>query len=73
METETLDRLFLEWSQFTKARTAKEIALTEALEAAIECGMVPVSSAKEGGASAHSRQVQVADMIRTALAKARGE
>ncbi len=24
LETETLDRLFLEWSQFTKARTARE-------------------------------------------------
>jgi hypothetical protein len=32
MDTETLDRLFLEWGQFTEARTAKEIALTEALE-----------------------------------------
>jgi hypothetical protein len=31
METETLDKLFLEWSQFTVARTAREIALTAAL------------------------------------------
>lgn len=25
MQTETLDRLYLEWSQFTKARTAREL------------------------------------------------
>ena len=44
--------------------------LLEALQAAVECGMVPVSSASEGGASKHSRQVQVADMIRAAIARA---
>ena len=27
MDTETIDRLFLELSQFTKARTARELAL----------------------------------------------
>ena len=43
-----------------------------ALEAAVECGMVPKSSASEGGALRHSRQVRVADMIRAAIAKARG-
>lgn len=47
--------------------------MAEALQAAIDCGMVPISSAKEGGAFRHSRQVEVADMIRAALAKARGE
>ncbi len=26
MDTETLDKLYLEWSQFTKCRTAREIA-----------------------------------------------
>jgi hypothetical protein len=38
METETIDRLFLELSQFTSATTAKEIALqkrVDALNAAI--------------------------------------
>lgn len=44
--------------------------LLEALQAAVECGMVPTSSAAEGGASKHSRQVQVADMIRAAIARA---
>lgn len=47
--------------------------LLDALEAAIECGMVPTSTAKEGGATAHARQVHVADQIRAAIAKARGE
>ncbi len=28
-ETETLDKLYLEWSQFTKAETSKEIALNK--------------------------------------------
>lgn len=46
--------------------------LLEALQAAIDCGMVPISSAKEGGASTHSRQVHVADQIRAAIAKATG-
>ena len=27
METETLDKVYLEWSQFTKAKTVNEIAL----------------------------------------------
>lgn len=46
--------------------------LLEALKAAIDCGMVPITSASEGGASKHSRQVQVADTIRAAIAKAEG-
>ena len=32
METETLDKMYLEWSQFTKARTAREIAMGQALK-----------------------------------------
>ena len=32
-ETETLDKLFLELSQFTKARTGREINLTAAYDA----------------------------------------
>ena len=46
--------------------------LLEALQEAIDCGMVPVSTAKEGGACAHSRQVLCADMIRAAISKATG-
>lgn len=45
--------------------------LLAALEAAVECGMVPSSTAKGGGATRHARQVIVADMIRESIAKAR--
>ena len=47
--------------------------LLEACMAAVECGMVPVMSAAEGGAAKHARHVAVADMIRAAIAKATGE
>ena len=47
--------------------------MLEALEAAIECGIIPKSSAREGGANRHVRQAHVADMIRSAIAKAKGE
>ncbi|MDH0869718.1 hypothetical protein [Agrobacterium pusense] len=33
--TETLDKLYLEWSQFTKAETAKEIKLQKRIAALI--------------------------------------
>lgn len=46
--------------------------MLSALEAAVECKMVPISSAKEGGAARHSIQVQVADQIRSVIAKAKG-
>ena len=41
--------------------------LREALWAAVDCGMVPSSSAKDGGAVRYSKQVKVADQIRAAL------
>lgn len=44
-----------------------------AIEAAIDCGMVPSTSAKEGGAAKHSIQVHVADQLREALACAKGQ
>jgi len=31
MNTETLDKLYLEWSQFTHARTSREIEMAQAL------------------------------------------
>lgn len=34
MTTETLDKLYLEWSQFTSARTGREIKMLAALKAA---------------------------------------
>jgi hypothetical protein len=45
----------------------------KALEAAMASGMVPKSSVSDGGACRHSAQVRAADMIRAALAKAKGE
>lgn len=47
--------------------------LLEALEAAVECGLVPKSSASDGSPSRYSRQVVVADMIRAAIAKAKAK
>jgi hypothetical protein len=47
--------------------------LLEALEAAVECGMVPITSAKDGGAAALTKHAHVADMIRNVIAKAKGE
>lgn len=42
METETLDKLYLEWSQFTQARTARELRYEALLlRAAAACRMVP--------------------------------
>ncbi len=52
--------------------TEERDALMEAVAAAIECGMVPKSSAREGGAVKHTRAAQVADMLRDALAKVKG-
>lgn len=46
--------------------------LLEALRAAVDCGMVPKSSASEGGAVGYASQVKVADQIRAAIAKAEG-
>ena len=31
MDTETLDKLYLEWSQFTRARTVRELEMAKAL------------------------------------------
>ena len=47
--------------------------MLDALELAVAIGMVPVTSASEGGAAKFSEQVRVADMIRAAIKKARGE
>lgn len=48
MQTETLDKLYLEWSNFTRARNAREIeaakvidTLTRTLERMAEGGITP--------------------------------
>ena len=51
---------------------AAQATITElraVLQAAFDCGMVPITSAKEGGAARFSEQVRVADRMRAALEK----
>jgi len=36
METETLDKLYLEWSRFTKARTEREIVYARQIRRALD-------------------------------------
>lgn len=36
METETLDKIYLEWSQFTEAMTERELRLEKELKSLIE-------------------------------------
>ena len=38
-DTKTLDKLYLEWSQFTKARTGRELVLINTLKAAPDIAM----------------------------------
>jgi 3-dehydroquinate dehydratase len=38
MDTETLDKLYLEWSNFTKARTRREYLLLATCRKISECG-----------------------------------
>jgi hypothetical protein len=52
-----------------EALQARVKEMEDALKAAVDCGMVPTSSAKDGGASRHVLQLHVADQIRAALAK----
>lgn len=47
-------------------------SLVVAVEAALACGMIPKSSAADGGASKYSEQVRVADFLRAALARVKG-
>jgi hypothetical protein len=39
--TETLDKLYLEWSQFTSARTGREIALMDGLKEIMKSIILP--------------------------------
>lgn len=47
--------------------------LLAALKQAVDCEMVPTSSARDGGANRHVKQLRVADMIRDAIKNAEGE
>ena len=47
--------------------------LLAALKEAVDCEMVPTSSAREGGANRHVKQLRVADMIRDVIKNTEGE
>lgn len=49
MTTETLDKLYLEWSQLTKARNAREIAMAAALKSIADWRAVNLSGEYEHG------------------------
>jgi len=58
----------LEGEQAWRIRLQDELVeLREAVQAAFDCGMIPHSTAAEGGAARYSEQVRVADMLRAAL------
>ena len=48
---------------------AENKALREAMQAAFDCDMIPISTASDGGAARHSEQVRVADMLRKVMEK----
>jgi len=50
---------------------ARLIAAAPDLLEALRVGIIPKSTAKDGGAPSHSEQVRCADMCRDAIAKAR--
>lgn len=54
------------------ATTHDVAALVEAVDAALACGMIPKSSASEGGANKYIEQVRVSDQLRAALARVKG-
>lgn len=58
-----------DWASRGHRAEAQRDGLLAVLEAAVECGMVPTSSTKEGGAMRHVRHVQVADQIREVIAQ----
>lgn len=70
LSTESLERsdILSSMNQQRRQLEAQRDQLLKALLAAIECGMVPKSSAREGGAMAYAQQAKVADMIRDAIA-----
>lgn len=61
------------WQAAQAAEMERAKPLVEALKEAIDSGIVPISSASEGGANKYSRQVLAADRIRAAIAKYDGE
>ena len=67
--TETLDKLYLEWSQFTRARNGRELAMLAALKTADEAINPPDRSGISLDAW-NSRLKTATAAIRAAIAKA---
>lgn len=74
MTTETLDKLYLEWSQLTKARNGREIEMRRALEALVAepHGCVFCDSGKLRNPNKPHAPDCGFDMAQTALAAAKG-
>ena len=68
-ETREVARKVCDWLGRTAGARATITELRAVLQAAFDCGMVPITSAKEGGAARFSEQVRVADRMRAALEK----
>lgn len=72
MSTETIDKLYLEWSQFTKARNAREIAASKALHHAnVDLSvMLPIVEETHGDVARDIRQtLELIDLAMTALGR----
>jgi hypothetical protein len=58
--------------QAARAAYEQRTELLEALQAAVNCGLVPFSSTRHPGDARHSIQVRVADHIHAVIAKTTG-
>ena len=56
-----------EWKDHSQDIERRLTIARAAIQAAIDSGLIPVSSASEGGPMRHSAQVRAADQIREAL------
>lgn len=79
VQTETLDKLYLEWSQFTQAKTSKEIKLASLLDEISEvleqCEAYFDNKADadhDEAGSVLNREMELLSSVRTAIANAEG-
>ena len=69
MNTETLDKLYLEWSQFTKATTSREAKMIEALEICSEYFDNKADADYDQDGPIPNREMLILSQIRLALDK----
>lgn len=67
MQTETLDKMYLEWSRFTKAKTERELRLEAALEKIETFGMHDAPATFPGSESDWQQQ-RISEMKKVAHA-----